>query len=161
MQKATTSMMRILNKDEKLLTFAIRGAELFSTCSKRQYMAIITDDHGFILSTGYNGSAKGQPHCIDGGCPRAQEGSANGTNYDNCVAIHAEQNALLHCNYTDIKHGSTMYVNGPPCFTCAKLISNSGITRLVCMGDSAYAKWPEIKMYLLQSGMEIKEINDL
>lgn len=150
------NLMIPTSKDRKYLAWAEQGAQIFSTCSKRQYMAIITDHDGFAISIGYNGSAKGMPHCVDGGCPRAQQNSPSGSSYDNCIAIHAEQNALLRADYSQVKHGGTLYVNGPPCFTCAKLIANSGLDRVVCIDDDGYAQWPEVKAFLIDSGIAVK-----
>lgn len=157
--------MTITNKDIKWMKFCISGATLFSTCSKRQYFSIILDSQGHVLGTGYNGGPKNTVHCNEGGCPRAIENSKSGSSYDNCIAIHAEQNALLHSNYSDRIAGSTLYVNGPPCYTCAKLIINSGITRIVHTYDDSYVyeQWPEIKKLIKTSGIELHsiDINDI
>lgn len=121
------------NKDLKWMRFCQAGAEIFSTCSKKQYMAIIVDESGSIDSTGYNGPPSGFTHCIDGGCPRAINNVPSGTPYDEgeglCYAIHAEINCLIHSNVA-LRRGGTMYVNGMPCFGCAKTVINSGLRRL-------------------------------
>lgn len=135
-------------KDVQWMQFCVQNAKIFATCAKRQYFSVIVDDYGHIVGTGYNGGPSGTVHCVDGGCPRLAEGSASGSSYDNCIAIHAEANALLHTDYSARRHGCTLYVNGPPCFTCAKLIVNSGVTRLVCLRDSSYADWPRIGQFL-------------
>lgn len=128
----------ITAKDRQFMELCKAGAQIFGTCSRRQYMAIIVDEFNHILGTGYNGGPAGTVHCADGGCPRAATTVAHGSNYDNCIAIHAEQNAFLHSDYTNRNLGGTIYVNGPPCYTCAKLIANSGIKRLVYLDDPAY-----------------------
>lgn len=151
--------MNYTSKDIKWLKLCVEGAKIFATCGKRQYFAVILDPNGHVLGTGYNGGPKGTKHCIDGGCPRFIEGTPNGASYDNCIAIHAEQNALLHSDYNARIAGSTLYVNGPPCSTCAKLIANSGITRIVHMPDAAYAQWDEIKTSLEALGIEVVTID--
>jgi dCMP deaminase len=79
-------------------------------------------------------------HCDEGGCPRVVNAVPSGTPYDYgpglCVAIHAEANALLHSDFTG-RAGGTLYVNGPPCFGCAKLIANSGVERCVYLVDES------------------------
>jgi len=142
------------SKATKWLRWVREGATIFSTCGKRNYMAVVLDGNGHVLGTGYNGGPKGSKHCVDGGCPRFIEGSANGSSYDNCIAIHAEQNALLHSDYS-ARQGGTLIINGPPCFTCAKLIVNSGVTQLVYLTDDAYAQWPEIEKFLVEHGVDL------
>lgn len=144
----------ISQKELKWLSTCVINSQIFATCGKRQYYAIILDAMGHVAGTGYNGGPKGTVHCVDGGCPRLAEGSAAGSNYDNCIAIHAEQNAFLHSDYSTIQ-GGTLFVNGPPCFTCAKLAANSGVKRIVCIRDDAYAMWPEVQKNLEDWGVEV------
>jgi deoxycytidylate deaminase len=61
-----------------------------------------------------------------------ERGNSNdrGTSYSNCVSVHAEANALLFADRRDYANG-TMYVTNPCCWECAKLVANSGISRLV------------------------------
>lgn len=141
-------------KDLKYLALCTVGAGIFSTCGKRQYMAIVTAVDGRVCGTGYNGSPPRMAHCIDGACPRWQAQSAPGSNYDNCIAIHAEQNALMYSDRSD-REGGTIYVNGPPCMTCARLITGSGLKRLVHITDDTYASWPEVEAFILGNGIEV------
>ncbi|MDD8017052.1 MAG: deaminase [Bacteroidota bacterium] len=90
-----------------------------STCSRKNVGAVIVRDKT-ILSTGYNGSLRGAPHCDDAG---------HDLENDHCVrTVHAEANAVAQA----AKHGvrideSEIYVTASPCLTCFKLIANSGI----------------------------------
>lgn len=129
------------------------GARNFSTCAKRQYMAIILDTNKRVVGMGYNGSPPGMPHCTDGACPRMQEGSEPGSNYDNCISVHAEQNALQWSGAD--RH--TLYVNGCSCMTCGKLISGAGLKRLVCVTDPTYAQWPEVRAFVESAGVQVDE----
>jgi dCMP deaminase len=129
------------------------AARDFSTCGKRQYYAIILDARGVVISTGYNGGPAGAVHCVDGGCPRLEAGSAPGSSYDNCIAIHAEANALLHGDW-HARQGGTIVVNGPPCYSCAKLIANSGLVRLCYLADPSYSDWDRIEGDLDGWGIE-------
>lgn len=119
-----------MTKDEAFLRWCAEGARLFSTCGKAQYMAIVVGTTGRVLGTGYNGGPSGMRHCNDGGCPRMQRGTSSGASYDDCIAIHAEENALLYSDAFARKDG-TLYVNGAPCYGCSKKLANSGLRRVV------------------------------
>lgn len=93
------------------------------TCSRRKVGCILTDVHNRVLSTGYNGVAKGQVHCIDKQCPGAVHASGSGTSLYLCEAIHAEQNALLQCKDVDAIYNC--YVTCSPCIQCVKLLMNT------------------------------------
>ena len=99
-----------------------RAAATRSTCNRKHVGAVIVRDKS-ILSTGYNGSIKGMPHCTEVGCD-----IENG----HCVAtVHAEANAIIQA----AKHGvciddADIYVTASPCWNCFKLIANSGIKRI-------------------------------
>ena len=143
-----------MNKHEKWLQACDQMAQMFSTCSKRQYAAFILAPNNRVVGFGYNGSPPGHAHCDQGGCPRLQQNSSPGSSYDNCIANHAEANALL---WSDInsRQGGTLIINGPPCFGCSKLIASSGISRLVHYSDPTYSQWPECVDLLLESDIEI------
>src|SRR5690606_17467016 len=146
--------MTISHKDIKYLRSCHVEAKEFSTCAKRQYFSIVLDKHGHVLGSGYNGVPPKAKHCIDGGCPRLQNNTPNGANYDDCDSIHAEINCLLHSDCFQ-RQGGTLYVNGPPCFTCAKVIANSGVKRVVGILDPAYADWPRIETKLKGWGIQV------
>lgn len=100
-----------------------------STCARRQVGAVIADEKGHVLATGYNGVPRGLPHCADGApCPGAADPPGDTRR---CWAVHAEQNALLQCHRLDLAR--TLYVSCEPCFTCAKLIANTPIRRVVVL----------------------------
>ena len=62
---------------------------------RRNYGAILVKDDQ-ILSTGYDGSARGEKNCSDiEFCPREERGAKQGEHYEWCVAIHAEANAIM------------------------------------------------------------------
>lgn len=145
-------------KDCKWMNLVVFGAKTFSTCSKRQYMAIILDQRGKVLGLGYNGGPPGYEHCSDGGCPRLFEDSSSGSNYDNCIAVHAEANAILHSDWSQ-RIGSSIYVNGPPCFSCAKLIVLSGIKKVFYLGDPNYLDFPNVKKFLNDNKVQVIKIN--
>lgn len=104
-----------------------------STCLRRQIGALIVKGKQ-IVSTGYNGTPAGHPHCLTIGC--ARENVPSGQRSELCRAAHAEQNAI---NFA-ARHGipiesATLYSTTYPCSWCAKSIVNSGIARVVYESD--------------------------
>lgn len=147
--------MTITKKESDWLRAVEGMAEIFSTCSRRKYAAVILSPNGRIIGMGYNGSAPNSVHCEDGGCPRANTDVPHGSTYDNCIAIHAEANAIIWSDQA-MRVGATLIVNGPPCYSCAKLIASSGIAKVVCKSDDAYAQFDDIMNYLNGLGIELK-----
>ncbi len=96
-----------------------RQAATRSTCPRKHVGAVIVRAKA-ILSTGYNGSLRGAPHCTDVGC--LMEGG-------HCVrTVHAEANALVQAaRHGILLEGAEIYVTASPCFNCFKLIVNAGI----------------------------------
>jgi dCMP deaminase len=94
-----------------------------ATCDRKHVGAVIVRDR-IILSTGYNGSIRGLPHC-------SEEGHMMEDNH--CVAtIHAEANALIQAARTGVViDGATIYTTASPCWPCFKLLGNAGIRRIV------------------------------
>jgi dCMP deaminase len=97
-----------------------------STCDRKFVGAVVVRDKT-ILSTGYNGSIRGMPHCSEGG--HLMEN-------DHCVAtIHAESNAIIQAAKNGVMiDGGTIYVTASPCWSCFKQIANAGIRR-ICYGE--------------------------
>ena len=98
-----------------------------ATCRRRSVGAILVDEDSHILATGYNGVARGMPHCLDSPCPGVL--SRSGEGLDTCEAIHAEQNALLQCR--EPNRIVTIYVTTAPCATCSKLLLATNCQRIV------------------------------
>ena len=102
-----------------------------STCLRRQVGAIIVSGHR-VLATGYNGAPKDLPHCLEAGCKREELKIPSGQRQEICRAIHAEQNAIIQA----AQHGvpikdATVYCTTQPCSTCAKMILNLDVRRIV------------------------------
>jgi dCMP deaminase len=144
--------------EAKWLAACSRLANIFSTCSKRRYYSVIVAPNKRVLGQGYNGSPPGYGHCNEGFCPRAQNNSPGGSAYDNCIANHAEANALLWSNPHD-RVGSTLIVNGSPCFGCAKLIASSGIVRVVGLGDASYSQQDFVVQFLRDNEIDVTLID--
>lgn len=113
-----------------------------SLCDRDKVGAVVVDRSNRIVDTGYNGAPRGlltgDRGCINW-CPRAVPAVDEvvpirgrlDPHYDDCSALHAEANALM---FSDRRHreGGTIYVTSSICGGCAKLISNSGLIRVVC-----------------------------
>ena len=107
-----------------------------STCLRRSVGCVLVKSKD-IISTGYNGAPAKTEHCIDAGCKR--ENSESGKDLHNCVALHAEQNAILQAlsKGLDIT-GSTLYVTTYPCTNCCKLIVQTKIAKIIVL--NSYSK---------------------
>ena len=101
-----------------------------SSCLSRKVGAVIVKDNR-ILATGYNGSPSGLENCCDKVyCLR--KGSKSGENLNECMAVHAELNAILQCAKMGVCcENATIYVTTYPCVNCMKAIIQSGIRKVV------------------------------
>lgn len=113
-----------------------------STCLRRQYGAVIVKDDR-IISTGYNGAARGEPNCCDEGvCWREAHDIPHGQQYEKCRAVHAEANAIINANPSDMI-GATLFLAGfennhqiyiadpEPCEMCWRMIKNAQIESVI------------------------------
>lgn len=102
-----------------------------SNCCRRKVGAVIVKDN-HIIATGYNGTPAGTTNCFDGGCPRCSGNHKTGEKLDECLCVHAEQNAICQAaKYGNAIDGGHIYITCSPCLTCLKLIINAGINRVV------------------------------
>lgn len=106
---------------EYFMNIALQAATR-ATCDRKHVGAVIVRDRT-ILSTGYNGSIRGMPHCDEVG--HLMEGG-------HCVAtIHAEANAILQAAKNGVGvAGAEIYTTASPCWACFKMIANAGIRRI-------------------------------
>lgn len=114
------------SRDETMLQLAETIAKR-STCGRRQVGCVLVDEHGRVLSMGHNGVPRGWQHCTESPCKGV--GLASGSGLDQCVAVHAEQNALLFCS--DVMKIQTVYVTASPCISCIKMLMNTSAFRIV------------------------------
>jgi len=132
--KPKSSKNRI-SKDEYYMTLA-KTVSSRSTCIRRQYGAIIVSKGDHILSTGYNGAARGELHCLNLGCERERLNVPKGERYELCVSVHAEANAIIQAARGGASiDGAKLYVNGAPCKMCWRLIKNAGIAEVIYIND--------------------------
>jgi dCMP deaminase len=129
------------SKDEYYLNIA-KAVAARSTCLRRKFGAVIVKDD-VIVSTGYNGPARGVVNCQEVGCLKNQLNIPPYTGYDYCIAVHAEENAIINAarHGAEVK-GGTLYLYGEnvedgkiteanPCKRCRRAIINAGIIRVV------------------------------
>lgn len=141
--------------DEYFMKLAALVAER-STCLRHNTGAIIVKGKR-VLTTGYNGAARGAKDCLELGCLRNELNIPSGTRHEICRAIHAEQNAIIQGGLHGINiDGSTMFSTHTPCMICAKMIVNAGIKEVVSYQDYADE---EAKKFLEQSGVELRKIS--
>lgn len=124
-----------------------KSVALRSTCLISKYGCVIVKNDA-IVSTGYNGSARGAKNCIEVGiCIRDFEGFSR---YNDCRAVHSEANALLHAKYEDLI-GSTAYIARvdttksshaiiEPCKSCKRLLINAQLSKVICLQDDKSIK---------------------
>lgn len=131
-------MSERIDKDTYYLNIA-KAVSMRSTCLRRQYGAVIVNNDE-IIATGYNGSPRGSDNCCDMGfCWREEHDIPHGEQYEKCVAVHAEQNAIISAP-RDKMIGATLYlygsengmaINAEPCLICHRMIQNAGISDVV------------------------------
>jgi len=137
--------MRI-SKEEYYLEIA-KAVALRSPCLRRKYGAIIVKNDA-IVSTGYNGPARGSTNCEEVGCIKEILNLPHYSGYDYCPAVHAEENAVINAarNGNSVIDG-TLYlygidvktnkpVAGMPCPRCKRVLINAGIKEVVTIDES-------------------------
>ena len=134
--------MERISKRDYYLKIASEVAKR-STCLRRQYGAVIVKNDE-IIATGYNGAPRGDENCCDvGSCWRDRHNIPHGEQYEKCVAVHAEANAIISASRNEML-GSTLYLYGfegfdkpienpEPCILCNRLIKNAGIDHVINM----------------------------
>ncbi len=129
------------------------------TCDRGRSGCVIVKDKR-ILATGYVGSPIGIKHCDDVGHEMHTVINEDETQSRHCIrTAHAEQNAIANAaRFGTALDGATLYCNMTPCYTCAKMIINAGIKRVVCAKD--YHISERSKQVFKEAGVEFILIND-
>lgn len=115
-----------------------------ATCPRASVGCVLVRDRR-ILTTGYNGSPRGVPHCTDAGCILVN---------DHCQrTTHAEANAIVQGALHGINlSGSIAYCTHQPCVNCTKLFISAGVVRLVY--ETAYVD-PVAEKLLAEAAVEV------
>jgi len=139
------------SKDEYYLEIS-KAVCLRSPCVRRQFGAIIVRED-VVISTGYNGPARGVVNCMEVGCLKDELDLPHYSGYDYCPGVHAEENCIINA----ARHGAsvlggTLYlygqnfgdsspIEGKPCDRCKRAIINAGIKEVVTKkSDGSVAK---------------------
>jgi len=129
--------------DDRILFLSV--AECYarqSTCLRRNYGAVIVDPVRRVqVSAGFNGACKGLPHCTE--CLRIKLKIPHNSDYQKCLSVHAEQNALVQAEqsvrncyvyiYGIDKEVQEVIQDPKPCFFCTKLMLNAGISKVITL----------------------------
>ena len=120
-----------------------------STCDRKYVGAVIVREKT-ILSTGYNGSITGLPHCDEAGHEMVD---------DHCIrTTHAEANAIVQAAKNGVEiNQSEIYVTASPCYNCFKLIANAGI-KTIYYGE--FYREDRILEHAKEAGIELVSLED-
>ena len=120
-----------------------------STCDRKHVGAVIVKDKT-ILSTGYNGSIKGLPHCDEAGHEMVA---------GHCVrTTHAEANAIVQGAKNGVKiNHAEIYITASPCYNCFKLIANAGIKSIYFL---EFYREERIIEHAREAGIELIQLDE-
>ena len=106
------------------------------TCDRGRAGCVIVKDKR-ILVTGYAGAPAGVKHCDEVGHELHTVVHEDGTASKHCIrTTHAEQNAIANAAREGVAvNESTLFCKMAPCYTCAKIIINAGVKRVVAAKD--------------------------
>lgn len=144
--------------DEYFMEIA-RAVAKRATCDRGRSGCVIARDKQ-ILVTGYVGAPKGLPHCDDVGHQMKSVTHEDGRTTEHCLrTTHAEQNAIVQAAKLGVPiDAATVYCKMTPCATCAKMIVNAGIKRIVC--EKRYHAGGESEIMFRQVGLEVDYFDD-
>jgi dCMP deaminase len=130
-----------------------------ATCDRGRSGCVIAREKQ-ILVTGYVGSPRGLPHCDDVGHLMKKVLHEDDRVTQHCMrTVHAEQNAICQAARLGISlAGATLYCRMTPCRTCAMLIINCGIERVVC--ERKYHDGKESEEMFRQAGVSLEYVNE-
>lgn len=106
------------------------------TCDRGRTGCVVVRDKR-ILVTGYVGSPMGTKHCDEAGHEMHTVVQDDGTQSRHCIrTTHSEQNAIANAARMGIAlDNAILYAHMMPCYTCAKILINAGIKRVICRVD--------------------------
>ena len=130
-----------------------------ATCDRGKSGCVIVRDRR-ILATGYVGAPSGLPHCDEAGHMLRDVIAPDGSVSKHCIrTIHAEQNAICQAAKFGISlEGATLYCTMEPCFTCAKVIVNCGIKKVIC--NKKYHAGADTRKLFKNAGIEFKVLSE-
>lgn len=115
-----------------------------SYAERRKVGCVIVKDHQ-VISFGYNG----MPHGFNNQC---EDGDVTKP-----AVLHAESNAIMKVAKSTMScEGAELYTTTCPCFGCAKLIIQAGISKVYYTED--YRDMSGVEL-LLQAGIIVEQVN--
>ncbi len=116
--------------------------------AKRKQVGCLIVKNGQIISDGYNGT----PHGFDNNC----EISTRFGLETKPEVLHAETNAISKlAKSNQSSEGATIYITLCPCFDCAKLMIQAGVSRVVYSEDYRMTDGIEL---LEKAGIEVDHV---
>jgi dCMP deaminase len=144
--------------DEYFMNLAMEVGKR-GTCDRGRTGVLVVKDKN-ILATGYIGSPSGLEHCDEVGHQMKTVTHEDGRISKHCVrGTHGEQNAICQAAKNGISiDGATMYCKLEPCPTCAKMVINAGIKRVVA--NNRYHAAQETRDMFERAGIILEVLND-
>lgn len=130
-----------------------------ATCDRGKSGCVIAKENQ-ILATGYVGSPSGLPHCDEAGHELKKVLHDDGSVSMHCVrTVHAEQNAICQAARRGVAiDGATVYCKMTPCRTCAMMLINCGIKRIVC--EKKYHAGAESEQLFRTAGIPLEYVDE-
>ncbi|MCX7023751.1 MAG: cytidine/deoxycytidylate deaminase family protein [Spirochaetes bacterium] len=130
-----------------------------ATCDRGRSGCVIARDNQ-ILATGYVGAPAGLPHCDEAGHKMKRLVHEDGTETQHCVrTVHAEQNAICQAAKRGVTiDGATLYCRMTPCRTCAMMIINCGVVRVV--SERKYHDGAESEAMFAAAGVKLEYVEE-
>lgn len=128
-------------------------------CDRFRGGCVVTRDRRIVV-TGYNGAPVGAPTCDEAGHEMHTVVNEEGVQSRHCIrTTHAEQNAICEAARMGISlEGGTLYCQMTPCYTCAKMLINAGVKRVVCAKD--YHTGQRTKEIFQETGVAYSLVNN-
>ena len=106
----------------KRMMFLAEWWAQWSTCKWLNTGAVVYDNDFQVLVSGFNGPARGQPHCYQSDWPREEH---------RYRCLHAERNCIIQAARLGIAiHGSNLASLHRPCVICVPHIIQVGIVKV-------------------------------
>jgi len=124
-----------------------------SKCSRRKFGAVLVKDDS-IISTGFNGSARGTLNCgADIECIKDKYEEEPYTSYNLCPGVHAEENAIINAGRPRTI-GATLYLapvlgaGDRPCQKCRQRIINASVRDCWYINKDGKLKYEFVKEWV-------------
>jgi dCMP deaminase len=129
-----------------------------STCTRNKFGALIVDPkHNCIVMNGYNGTGRGGDTCCGGDTCLRDTMKIKSGEHVSIGCNHAEANAIANCARLGVPTmDNWIIVNGEPCLACAKIIHQSGLSKVFYI-KGGYSSKKGIQ-YLKKHNVNLKEI---